>query len=764
MTRHKKKRTWKNKLRKFVKSSLILGLRAALFMTMLLLLAGGVVWVFFVKTFNAQHISEVIVEELQKRLDRPVAIQSLELKFINALELKGLRVLDTEGIPGQTLLATDSVTIRFKLLPLLERQLIIDEVSLHSPRFNVIRREDGSYNVPPIQTRQPSVYTSAGSGRKFTVSVEDWKLKDGVFSYKDLASGVTHAVYGLNMYFERLRFDELSRFTVDMVLRNEWTGGISDMEISGTGHVNFADFKWEDFALRSLRAQVYLFQKPIELTMDLDNMRTPFFNIKAQVPAFESKDLSVFNLSQTPFSVPKSSVTVKGVFSQNYRLLKVNQFTASASDVKIEGKGQIDFTTQPYKADFTASTGLFDLKNKSKYYPALQRYKASGKASLQAQLQRTDGKFTWPLVVAQLQEVNADLYGFLAEDISGQLRAKNNFSDLYGDTSSGKLTVHKTVFDKLNLSASWRSGNLYGYIASSEVNGIPLKMSVSVNNLKSSRRRIRTAMHWKHFNPMDFINTVQDFVTVISPLIPGGAHFPAEVTGDLAWLRNFRNRLPNFMSNFAGNLSADTFSSPVLSGDRFDAEFELTGLRAGMKKLSGQMEARLGGGVVHQMEKWAEEQQALNITFQPFIIMHRMEQAGSFKVGKVLKDVPFTDMAASASFENGKMQINNAYTVGPSISAAISGWTDWVAENFDIIVWTMFSNTSRSGALAENLTDESGNPALAFRISSSMLKPKLEMLRAKKTGETIRAAQEKGLNTDFKAGKDFYKGDYHAKK
>ena len=76
----------------------------------------------------------------------------------------------------------------------------------------------------------------------------------------------------------------------------------------------------------------------------------------------------------------------------------------------------------------------------------------------------------------------------------------------------------------------------------------------------------------------------------------------------------------------------------------------------------------------------------------------------------------------------------------------------------------MFSNTSRSGALAENLTDESGNPALAFRISSSMLKPKLEMQRAKKTGAEIRAAQEKGLQTDFQTAKEFYKGDFHAKK
>ena len=758
------KKKWIKKFGKGIKSVYLAALRLGLLAAMVLLLVLATGWILFIKNFNAQHLSEVITAELQKRLQRPVAISSLDIKFINLLELKGFRVLDTEGNPGQDLLSADSVTVRFRLLPLLDQQLVIDEVSLQAPRFNLIRRADGVYNIPPIRANQSSVYTSASSGKKFTVTMEDWTLKDGVISYKDLASGVAHAIYGLNMHFERLRFDELSRFTAEMVLRNEWASGMSDMEIKGTGHVNFANFNWTDFALRSLRAQVYLFQKPVDITLDLDNLRTPFFNIKANVPAFESKNLSVFHLEKTPFSIPKSTLTAKGVLGNNYRLLKVNQLTASAADVKAEGKGQVDFSKDPYTADFTVSTGAFDLKGKSKYFEPLSRYKLTGKASLQAQLVRQDGKYTWPLVVADVKQTSANIYGFLADNVSGQFRAKKDFSDLYAETKDGKLTVANTVFDKLNLSASWRGGNLYGYIASSEVNGVPLKMSVSVNNLKSSRRRVRTAMHWKHFNPMDFISTVQDFVTVIVPLVPGGNTKPKKVTGDLAWLRNFRNDLPNFMSNFAGNISADTFSSPVLSGNRFNGEFELTGMRAGMKRLSGNIEARLEGGVIHQMEKWAEEQQALNITFQPFIIMHRMERAGSFKIGKVLKDVAFSDMAASTTFENGKMQINNAYTVGPSISATVSGWVDWVAENFDIIVGTMFSNTSRSGALAENLTDESGNPALSFRISSSMLKPKVEMLRAKKTGETIRAAQAKGLHTDFKAGQDFYQGDYHAKK
>ena len=376
---------------------------------------------------------------------------------------------------------------------------------------------------------------------------------------------------------------------------------------------------------------------------------------------------------------------------------------------------------------------------------------------------RQNGKYNLELLTLRAEDVKGSFYGFETEGVRGEFRAKNNFSDLYATSSEGKVTVSKSVFDKVNLSASWRKGNLYAYIAGAELNGVPVKINTTVNNLKSVHRKIRSNLYFKHFDPMKFIATVQDFVDVIAPLTKHAESKPL-VQGELAWLRNFRDRLPDFMPNFAGTLTADTFSSQVLSGSQFNGEFELTGFKSGMKPLSGKIEARLGEGIIHQMEKLAEEQQALNVTFQPFIIMHRMERAGSFKMGKVLKDVPFTDMAVGTTFENGRMQIDNAYTVGPSISAAVSGWVDWVNENFDMIIWTMFSNTSRSGALAENLTDESGNPALAFRVSSSMLKPKVEMQRAKKTGETIRAAQEKGLQTDFKAAQDFIKGDFHAKK
>ena len=763
--KNKKKRSFLSWVWRFFKACFVLSLRTVLFTVMLLLLVAAGLWLLFLKTFNAQHISELITEEIQKRLDRPVIITSLDLKFINAIELKGFSVLDTEGKPGHALLSADTVTLQFKLLPLLEQQLVIDEVSLHSPRFNVVRQADGTYNMPQVRSpKEKSVYTSELTGRKLTVSVEDWSVHNGVLSYKDLGSGVSHAIYGLNLHFEQLRFNELSRFRAEMILRNKWGDNISDMEIKGAGHVNFADFNWNDFALRSLRAQVFLFQKPVDLLIDLDNLRTPYFNIKAEIPAFSSKDLSLFHAENLNFSLPKTEVAAQGMLDNGYRLLKLSQVTLSADDVKTTLSGNLDFAQKPFTADLQASTNFFNLAGKETYYKDIGQYKLTGQASLAAHLLRNNGKYELPLFTAQAKNVSGLFYGFKAAQVSGEFQAKQNFADLYARTTDGKVTVHKSVFDKLNLSASWRKGNLYAYIASTELNNVPFKMSLSVNNLKSARRKIRTSIYWKDLDPLAFIDTVKDFVTVITPLLKKGAKFKEPVDGPLAWMRNFRDRLPKFMPNFAGNLTADTFSTQVLSGNRFSAEFDFTGMRAGAKNLSGPLEMRLEGGVIHQMEKLAEEQQALNITFQPFILMHRMERAGSFKVGQVLKDVPFNDMALSVEFNKGNMQIKNAYTVGPTISAAVSGWTDWVNENFDIIIWTMFNNTSRSGALAENLTDESGNPALAFRVSSSMLKPKLEMMRAKKTGQTIRAAQEQGLSTSFKAAQEFIQGDFHAKK
>ena len=757
-----RKRLFLRKTKHATRASFLTAGRVVLFLVMVGLLAFCTAWVLFVRAFNAQHMSEVITRQLEEKFNRPVMISSLELKFINTLELKGFYVVDTVGDPGKAFVSADSVTLHLDLLPLLEKKLVIHEVTLNAPRFNFVRSKDGIYNVPQVQvSNNPATYTSE-AGHKFTVSIEDWSIKNGVLSLKDLVSGGAHALYDINARFENLRLDELSRFELSTVLRNQWEDNISEMEIKAAGHVNFANFNWRGFALRSVKTQVFLFKNPVDLELDMDNIAEPSFKLAASAPAFSAKDVSVFGVDQFSFSVPPATINAEGKLTDNYHKLTIADLTAQAGDIVLSATGSADFSQEPWTLQADFSTQSFTLPDKENLLPFLARYKLTGRGTLSGKVERSKGKFTLPLLTVQADNVSGDFYGFKAYNVTGEFQAKNDFNDLYARTQTGKLKVDRSTFDKLQLSGTWRKGNLQAYIASGELNGEKLKLRLQIDQLKKANRQIIANLHFGNFDPMSFIGTVQDFVTVITPLT--NAKPSSEVTGELAWLRNFRDRLPDFMPNFAGTLSADTFSSAVLSGNAFKAQFDLKGMTAGAKKLSGPIKLKLQNGVIHQMEKLAAEQEALNVTFQPFIMMHRMERAGSFSVGKVLRDVEVSELAGDVHFAGGGMQINNAYTVGPTISAAVSGWTDWVKETFDLTIFTMFTNTSKSGVLAENLTDESGNPALAFRVSSSMTKPKLEMLRAKKAGQTIRAAQQKGVSTDFNDVEKFIQGDFHATK
>ncbi len=730
---------------------------------MLALLLGGALWVCALKMFNAQQISEALTHRLQIMFDRPVVISSFDLKFINTVELKGFAVLDSEVHPGEPFLSAESVLIRYQVLPLLDQQLIIDEVTLQKPRINILRGEDGRYNTPPINASSQGTYVSEVTGKSIQVNIEDWRIQDGVLSYRDLGSGVSHAVYGLNMHFRRLRFNELSRFSLETVLRNRWGDNISDLEIHGTGQVNFANFNWSQFALRNFQTQVALFRKPVALTVDIDNLVTPFFSLHVTAPAFDNQDLSVFKKDLPVFSIPQTQITARGMLDAGYTRLQVDELAVETDNLAASAAGTLDFGAAPFAVQAQLKTDWLDLAVLSKRWPALARFKLTGQGKVTADVKRENRKYSFTQADIGVKGVSGSFWGFETAGVSGSLSAKNGFSDLYAQTTDGKVTVAQSVFEKLQMTGTYRKGNVYAYISSALLNTVPMKLRLSINNIKSSKRNIETSLYLKHFEPMKFIDTVKDFAEVISALSKKHGKSTLQ-SGELAWMRNFRDRLPSFMPSFAGTLYADTFSSTVLSGNRFNAEFSFTGLLPGAAKLNGTLDMKLEEGVIHQMEKLAEEQQALNVTFTPFIMMHRMERSGSFKVGEVLKDVAFDEMAVSVDFKDGTMIINNAFTQGPVISAAVSGWTDWVRETFELVIWTMFTPGSKGGLLAENLTDESGNPALAFKVSSSMLKPRLEMLRAKKTGEQIESARRRGLRTDFNKSREFLKGEFNAKK
>ena len=410
---------------------------------------------------------------------------------------------------------------------------------------------------------------------------------------------------------------------------------------------------------------------------------------------------------------------------------------------------------KPIAAEAEFSTAQFNAEN-ADYLGILKPYRVKGALKARGQLIYKDGKFSSPQLIADLNGVSAFISNFTIEGVKGTYKAENNFNDMSADVKDGIFKVGRQTISKIKGTAAYehKKQNFYAKIKDTMFNNNTVTMSVAISKVRRADRVIKANIYLNLLKPVEIFETTEDFVQALSKHKSSGR---VKDESSLAWLRNFRTAIPKFMPNFNGFVYAEKFETPIISGYDFNAEFNLKNMLPGMDKLSGSIDAKLQQGVIYKLQEAADRQKALGLAFQPFVIMSKMERAGSFKMGKILQDTPFEVMTASVDFNNGKMDINNFYVDGEVIAATVGGDVDWVKENLDLDIVTMFKNTSKRGALSENLTDESGEPALAFRVYGEMTKPAVQMKSPKKTSATIKAARDKGLRTDFSAGQKFIK-------
>ena len=735
-------------------------IRALFFTAVMAAFAMGMCWFLALKYFNAQNVGGAIARELGNALQRPVVIGSIKLVSINSIEIKKFKVVDTKLNTYNDFLSADSVIVRYDLLPLLKNKVEIKEIILQNPVVNIIKDENGVLNTPDFITsttqssrgQQFDVMSSAG--RAFQIVIEDWTINNGTFSYRDLGADISHSLNGIFIHFYNLKFNALTDFNMHFVLRNKVKDKIIETEAEAQGAVNLANFKAAEMALENTKAKLGAFRKPLLITLQAHNFVDPQINFKTNIPQFGYDDVSLFMPRQIDFTIPAVKAEAQINFNQNFKKITISSLKLDNKDVKLRLNGAVDLQAEPVFAQADFSTNEFNIAA-TDYLGLLKKFDFTGKASAQGSFVYEGGKAKLPKLTVNLNNAAAKISNFIISGVKGKYEASDNLNLMKADVADGVFKVGRQTISKIKGNASYdhKKQNFYAFVKDAMFNDKKIRIRVTIDKVRTHERDIQTAIYLSSLSPLEVYDTVEDFVYALDP-----NHKPApKETGDLAWLHNFRADLPKFMPNFSGIVHADTFTTPIVSGKNFNAEFVLKNLLPGMDKLDGKIDASLEDGIIYKLQEAAERQAALGVAFQPFVIMNKMERAGSFKMGQVLKDTPFETMTASVDFNNGKMNINNFYVDGSVVAATVGGSVDWVGEVLNLDIATMFRNTSKRGALSENLTDESGDPALAFKALSTMKKPTIQMRSSKKTGEEIQRARKKGLRTDFKAGQNFIK-------
>ena len=725
-------------------------IRTLFLLVSIIFLAGIFVWFFMIHYINANSIGEQIAKQLETYLGRSIVISRVKFILPTTFVLEDLKIIDTTAPDYGELISIKSVVLHFDIAPLLENKIFIKEAVFEKPVINITKNQDGSFNLPELKTeagksaRGTKFSLTTAKGTPWQVVIQDWVLKDGTLTFRNLLSNQSHSLNGFNLRFYNLEFNADTLFDINFVLRNKINEKVIEAETDAKGTINFANFKLRDMSLKDATLYVYALRTPLKIVLNANNFVDPSLDLNFTIPQVTENDFSFLFGTQGKYYLPFTTLSLKGEAKDNFSNINISSLTLDNKYMSMAANAGLVISSGTLEGDVNVTKAKVDASKIAAYYKPLKPFALTGNIDW-------SGKFTIKESILKTKKLNlksnslsSKIFKFTVQKANVAFEATENFNKMNAVFEDGIFMVgrQKVTDIKGRTALDYKKQDFYAIVESGLLNGKQTKMSVAIANVRQEKRRkVKMLLSTAELNPLEIFDITEDFVVALAD--DSKAQNETKDTSDLAWLRNFKNALPTFMINFRGSVYAEKFTSPILSGKDFYATFNFNNLLPQMKNLNGNFEARISNGIIYKLQEAADNQKVLGIAYQPFVIMSRMERAGSFKMGQILKDTPFDIMSGSLAFKNGDMTVNNFYVDGQVISGAITGNVDWVKEKFDLDVMTMFKNTSKRGALSENLTDESGAPALAFITYGSMLKPKLEMKSPKKVGKKIQTARNK---------------------
>ncbi|NOX97015.1 MAG: DUF748 domain-containing protein [Nitrospirae bacterium] len=113
-------------------------------------------------TITSPRIRDVARNQLEKALERKVRIGELKINLGKGIEIKKLSIENRKGSQPGRFLQVGTLRVRYRLLPLLERKLVIGRMVLINPRIFLDRDREGKWNFSDLLTSREKVPVAKG--------------------------------------------------------------------------------------------------------------------------------------------------------------------------------------------------------------------------------------------------------------------------------------------------------------------------------------------------------------------------------------------------------------------------------------------------------------------------------------------------------------------------------------------------------------------------------------------------------------------------
>jgi len=282
------------------------------------LLIFGIVLTVIVITFlvlvklyiTPERVKELVITTAEKSLNRKVNIGEIEVSLFKGIGIKDFAIKEADG--KSNFISCEDFVLKYKLMPLLSKQVVIEELKLEAPTINIFRDSNGTYNFETIGAKKEEEIieeTTPGSPtalplllvKKIAINKATFTLKDATKKLPDIKSGAdvkisiesTDGTGIITRGSLDLRFDEIRINTPPAKQIKDITAALKfavhiDLE-TDTIRIDEANLTFQDIPI-SLKGEVNKFKSSPEINValslpEVDSAKLvsavkPFINIK----------------------------------------------------------------------------------------------------------------------------------------------------------------------------------------------------------------------------------------------------------------------------------------------------------------------------------------------------------------------------------------------------------------------------------------------------------------------------------------------------
>lgn len=199
---------------------------------------------FFVRNFDLNKYKPYISEIVKNQINRELVIRgdaSVGISLIPTIVVNDVELSNPEWAANPAMVKVQQVEVKFAVLPLLKKQIVIDKVSLINPEINLEKTKSGENNwtfsgIAAAPKVSPAVVASLPSGAQAAVqssaatalagfAAKNVLIENGLVTYLDGASGKTTKLTIRKIKMEAPSLDEEMTASFDLVLDNQKVTG-----------------------------------------------------------------------------------------------------------------------------------------------------------------------------------------------------------------------------------------------------------------------------------------------------------------------------------------------------------------------------------------------------------------------------------------------------------------------------------------------------------------------------------------------------------